>query len=586
MMLIRALRRYASDNGGILAAIKKVARLSLKLLKERGPRVLVDEVRQTLKARRAQALRQVRRNALIKAFASKNLKVLATPHTLYVAHLLDSVLTEAGYRVSIFTSVPALGFGDEVVIVICPQMFRRLPRNMIAFQMEQSSNPRWFTNRYLDTLNDSLAVFDYSRVNIGNLQRMGISYGSVFHMPIGFVPDYLDYLSKRGILLQDSAPKVADVLFYGDVYNERRQRMLNELGQHFNVRIISNLFGAELYQALVQAKVVVNIHYYGNALLETTRIYECLSLGIPVVSETSIDQDEHPELMSVVRFVELGDAQAMVAAVRDVLSSGTERPTKSRFDNATWSTSFYFNRFLLANDLITFQVFNERVCAPRAFPAARVCLSLPETPARRESFTAQGLSGFEIFDGLRHHEGWLGCAMSYKYLIGLAQETGMERITICEDDVLIDKPELLDVVQRYLDSLNGDWDIFVGLISHLGPGAHITDVRTRDGLTFVHLNTMTGMVCNTYNKSSYNTLLSWDPSNGDPRSNTIDRFLESRSQLRIVTALPFIARHAESQASTLWGFGNETYAELIRQSEGILEEKVRLFEKSHLSSDR
>lgn len=118
MMLIRALRRYASDNGGILAAIKKVARLSLKLLKERGPRVLVDEVRQTLKARRAQALRQVRRNALIKAFASKNLKVLATPHTLYVAHLLDSVLTEAGYRVSIFTSVPALGFGDEVVIVI------------------------------------------------------------------------------------------------------------------------------------------------------------------------------------------------------------------------------------------------------------------------------------------------------------------------------------------------------------------------------------------------------------------------------------------------------------------------------------
>ena len=35
----------------------------------------------------------------------------------------------------------------------------------------------------------------------------------------------------------------------------------------------------------MNAKVVVNIHFYENALVEQVRIFECLSLNIPVVSE-------------------------------------------------------------------------------------------------------------------------------------------------------------------------------------------------------------------------------------------------------------------------------------------------------------
>ncbi len=40
-----------------------------------------------------------------------------------------------------------------------------------------------------------------------------------------------------------------------------------------------------MYNIICQARVVVNIHYYDGALLETPRICECISLGVPVLSE-------------------------------------------------------------------------------------------------------------------------------------------------------------------------------------------------------------------------------------------------------------------------------------------------------------
>lgn len=55
-----------------------------------------------------------------------------------------------------------------------------------------------------------------------------------------------------------------------------------------------------------QKNRVLNIHYYENALLQTTRIYECLSLNKLVVSEQGSDQDEHTELDGIVDFGQNG----------------------------------------------------------------------------------------------------------------------------------------------------------------------------------------------------------------------------------------------------------------------------------------
>jgi hypothetical protein len=578
MKLIRAIQIYAADNGGASKAIRKVGRLAWRLLLDQGFRRLVAEVRHTLRTRHAQALRRSQIETLQTVISSQTLTILATPHTLFVAYLLDQMMSKVGLRTTVLTSVPALGFGKELVVVVCPQMFRRLPRNMIAFQMEQSTSARWFTRKYLDTLRRSIAVFDYSTINIGNLQRMGISLGSLFYVPMGIIPSYRDYLRQRGVTLPALASRPIDVIFYGDIHNERRQRMLTELNQHFRVQVINNLFGVELYKALVQAKVVVNIHYYENALLETTRIFECLSLGIPIVSETSVDIGDYAELEERIRFVALGDAAGMVAAVRQLLSE--DQTPRNLPSSNPLPPSFYLDRFLLANDLIDFDTFVARHPQPIRLSTDCVCLSLPETPERRRSFERQPLARFQVFDGLRHAEGWLGCAMSYKYLIGAAARANLQQITICEDDVVIEHPELLRTVQSYLNTLNGQWDVFVGLLTDLAADATVCQVTEHKGLTFVHLDTMTGMVLNIYNRTVYDLFESWSPAIRDRRTNTIDRFLERQGSLRVITTLPFVAGHAESTDSTLWGFANGKYTNIIQESEKRLSDKVAAFRGS------
>lgn len=78
--------------------------------------------------------------------------------------------------------------------------------------------------------------------------------------------------------------------------------------------------------------MVVNLHYYEGALLETTRIYECLSLGVPLVSETSVDRAEHAALDGAVRFVPVGDLPALLQALDEVLNASPQQSAAAQFD--------------------------------------------------------------------------------------------------------------------------------------------------------------------------------------------------------------------------------------------------------------
>jgi len=92
--------------------------------------------------------------------------------------------------------------------------------------------------------------------------------------------------------------------------------MLSEISKHFPITIIDSTFGEALREVIKKARVVINIHYFDDALLETTRISECISLGTEVVSEGTTDQDNYPELRSVVRFFKQGDCRGLLAAIK------------------------------------------------------------------------------------------------------------------------------------------------------------------------------------------------------------------------------------------------------------------------------
>jgi hypothetical protein len=211
-------------------------------------------------------------------------------------------------------------FPEDLYLVICPQMFSHLPppEKRIVFQMEQSVHPRWFTPEYLNILYNSVAVFDYSAQNIQFLTQQGLPVDMIFHVPLSPVPDYPGAEFSSEVTDSDSA-HTCDVLFYGDLKNKRRQAFLKVLREHFDVRAERSLYGQDLWRAMAHAKVVVNIHYYDNALLESTRICECLSLGARVISEAATDQGQHADWEDLVVFTPINDAQAMVQAIQQCL---------------------------------------------------------------------------------------------------------------------------------------------------------------------------------------------------------------------------------------------------------------------------
>ena len=513
------------------------------------------------------------------------INILVTPHTQFVAHLLESTLCKYGFVIDVSVG-ECHTYSDDVHIVICPQMFKVLPNRYIAFQMEQSVSSRWFTDEYIRTLQNSYAILDYSLQNIGFLQDKDVSYKQLFWMPIGAYPNYKDYLlsSKRW---DGSLSAQAEVVFYGDPNNDRRMMYLNALKEKFKVKIISEKFGNELYRELLSAKVVVNIHYYENALLETTRIFECLSLGLQVVSEESSDMIQYTGLDKYVSFVKMGDVEQMIDKVAELLekNQSSSRPVEPN-DKAT---TFYLSRMLLSLDMIGFEQFHQVCGFDSITPNAMnmYCLGLPENIQRRQSFMNDNQYQIDVFDGLRHSVGWVGCGLSYKYLMTYAKERGLDYIIVCEDDVEFPAnfTEKLAEIMDYLKQTPHNWDVFSGLIADLHHTTQILRIDAYKNNEYIYIDKMTSTVFNIYNKSFFEKISCWDNLDTDVETNTIDRYIEMHGGLRVVTTSPFLVGHKEDQTSSLWGFNNSNYSDMFSKTQSLFGAKIDQYKRSHFETN-
>ena len=518
-----------------------------------------------------------------------DVRILATQHTLFVAHLIEKSLLENGLTAQISTSYVEEHDSGQLHIVVCPQMFKQLPKHYIAFQMEQSVNSRWFTEEYFARLNNAVAIFDYSLKNIEYLLQQGIPYQKLFYMPISSYADYPAYLTQIGYDLSDrKGDKAADVLFYGDPNCERRKAYLQELKKHFNVTVASEVFGDRLTKMVKDARVVINIHYYEDALLETTRLYETLSLGTPIVSESSADIEEHQDLQGVIDFCPVGDIQAMVEKLQTLLSDEQhyreKRADIARFTAEDKKNNVYLKRYLLSIDKLTFSQYESSYAFDdiEESDIPRLCLSLSETPVRRKAFFKSPSHGFSFFDGIRYRIGWIGCGMSYKYMLSRMLASRAKMGIICEDDVIfpLDYDQKLNKIIDHLQATEIKWHIFAGIIAHLHDDTKIIDVREIDGIEYVYIDKMTSMVMNIYSRSGMELISNWDETNIDAETNTIDRYVESAEDLVVVTTVPFLVGYAEEQQSTLWGFENSQYTSLIKASEELLAKKVAEFKRN------
>jgi hypothetical protein len=240
--------------------------------------------------------------------------------------------------------------------------------------------------------------------------------------------------------------------------------------------------------------------------------------------------------------------------------------------------TFHVARYLLANDVIDFEVFYSLAASQVALGDTIVCLGLPEYTQRLRSFAADNGHGIAYFPGLRHTLGWIGCGMSYKFLARKALDAGLTRITICEDDVEF-RPgwsERYCAVKAHLDTRGDDWDLFAGMITDLHPEVHITAVGQFGASRLLQLDRMTAMVFNIYSLRGLAKLAQWDHSDFDSKTNAIDRHLERQAGLSVLTAIPYLVGHKDDLHSTLWkGQANAIYDERISRSEAALAAAAR-----------
>jgi hypothetical protein len=252
-------------------------------------------------------------------------------------------------------------------------------------------------------------------------------------------------------------------------------------------------------------------------------------------------------------------------------ANANQLPGSSLFVDGHAAAMFYTGRFLLAQASITFKKFSE-LAAPCLKPLPdTLCLGLPEYTERLDAFLSESLNDITYFPGLRHNVGWIGCGLSYKFMIQLADRDAKPWITICEDDVVLPE-DWQDEVERFVNpsgpyaSAKATSDMFAGLITDLTEKTQLLASWLEEARQYIILSEMTGMVFNVYRQPMYEHMLRWDENNFNLKTNAIDRYLTQKSGLRISARIPYLAGHKEGLNSTLWGGSNAGYVNRFEAS--------------------
>jgi SAM-dependent methyltransferase len=148
---------------------------------------------------------------------------------------------------------------------------------------------------YLQLLASS-AVVDY---NEANRAAYANKVDDVPVVPLLYAP----YLKPEHSIALEERP--IDLLFIGCM-NERRRAWLDRIeALGLSVAMFDGpLYGPERDQFIMQAKAVVNAHYYESSRFEQARVAHCLSLGTPVIAERTARTEPHAAFEDCVLWLE------------------------------------------------------------------------------------------------------------------------------------------------------------------------------------------------------------------------------------------------------------------------------------------
>ena len=211
---------------------------------------------------------------------------------IYVRHIvfkeivncLYTALKKLNYRVSIVNNV--VENDSELYIIIGGAEYCDLiPKKYIVYQFEQSATSIngvkniWFSDKYISLLRGATYIWDYSLENITFLKKK-YNLENMIYVPL----QYSD--SMRLCKNIKEIDKTIDVLFLGSLSN-RRNFILDTLKAKYKVHIArNNLWNTDRDNLVSKSKIIVNMQYYDNGILEMPRISYLLSNNCFIVSES------------------------------------------------------------------------------------------------------------------------------------------------------------------------------------------------------------------------------------------------------------------------------------------------------------
>lgn len=191
-------------------------------------------------------------------------------------------LRSLGYRVEIlFNKANPLSRNIVFGSCISPRRTGRiLPAGSIIFNLEQINfASKWCGEDYLAHLR-AFEVWDYSAANARALTGLGIR---ALHVPLGYVPEMTR--------LRPDFPLENEALFYG-LITERRDKLLRALAATgIGLLATQEAFGALRDVLLARSRLVLNIHQFLPARLETARLGYVWANKKPVLSERRADTE-------------------------------------------------------------------------------------------------------------------------------------------------------------------------------------------------------------------------------------------------------------------------------------------------------
>ena len=206
---------------------------------------------------------------------NNTIKIFSTKFGNYISNALQYLLSKNNIPSEIIYNVDHKD--ESLHIILFSQKVAIFPKHYIIYQLEQKDISKWINKKYELSILHSLLTFDYSQSNIDKFHPF--LQKKILFFPIPLIKMDLLY---PNINLHDKPTN--NILFFGSM-NDIRRKKLNFLQTKYKIKIVNGLYGEKLYQEIINSKIVLNIHFYKGAILETCRINEILSCGRIVISE-------------------------------------------------------------------------------------------------------------------------------------------------------------------------------------------------------------------------------------------------------------------------------------------------------------